>query len=111
MTAALMETVQTAPAFAKRGLLQKTVLWEKTKFLACLGKNDDSLRPGSALREKEEEKSAIEASRAVICARERLAKSRDMPLMLPIRTPTINLSWKFQSERIAKNISKFARMK
>ena len=76
MTAALMETVQTAHVFAKRGLLQKTVLWERTKFLACLGKKDDSLRPDSALREK--------ASPAVIWRGERVAESRDMPLIIEI---------------------------
>ena len=91
-----METVQTAPVFAKRGLLQKTVLWERTKFLACLGKKDDSLRPDSALREK--------ASRAVIWGGERVSESREMPLMPPIHPLTINLSLKFQSERIAKYI-------
>ena len=67
-----MATVQTAHVFAKRGLLQKTVLWEKTKFLVCSGEKDDSLRPGSALREK--------ASRAVIWGGEREAEPRDMPL-------------------------------
>ena len=91
-----METVQTAPVFAKRDLLQKTVLWERTKFLACLGKKDDSLRPDSALREK--------ASRAVIWGGERVTESRDTPLMLPIHPLTINLSLKFQSGRIAKYI-------
>ena len=54
------------------------------------------LRPDSALREK--------ASRAVIWGGERVSESREMPLMPPIHPLTINLSLKFQSERIAKYI-------
>ena len=71
------------------------------------------MRPGSALREKEEEKSASEASQAVIWGGGRLTKCRYMRLMPPIRPPTTsnNLSLKFQSERIARNIFEFARMK
>ena len=63
----------------------------------------NTLGPGSALREKGEKnqrgwkkKSASEASRELVWRGERVAEPGDMPLMPPIRPPTINLSLKCQ---------------